>query len=499
MSKTTIERHLMLRTFFVTVTLTALLNSTPRAAADFFDGPAAGPGEPMFFSIYSIRTMQEESANMWKIANGRFTSAGPYYSTYFGSDPLARPDSFYAQVNEANALGLGFIAHIPWHPDVVNDTAGSVRGDSMAAIAEHDVRAHVRSVMNATLTDSTANDTVSAWYILPEALRPWVPAEMDYLEIVASEVALRDNIKQRPISMYNPNHRDVEELKTTTGLGLDWTMMGVYATNVSFDTRGARIADGVQRIVTAASETQTMPIPVFQLSEDYDNINDPTDRDIETLAHALGDVSDAEAIKHVIRHDVYQGIVRGAQGIQIWSGCDCRAGLTTFQEQLDGYVSVAQDMNGVDGLADVFLHGEARDDLTVNQTDGPSEVTHDGVTIDTVAMANMAYGGGRTLVLVNSSNSEISLDVSGLPTGEPIVLVDLFDDATRLVTDSFTVDMKPLGVSRFQIFPQAIPEPSSLALAAIGLSSLLGFSLLRRRRTPSPSQQCDLRKPGARS
>ncbi len=437
----------MLRKSVVALILAALLSPVPHASADdFFDGPAAASGEPMFFSIYSILPWAVGVDNMQKIADGGFTSAGPYYGTE--SNPLVNPTTFYARVGQAADHGLKYIAQIAEHPDVINNTSGHIRNESMEPLVAEDgalLRPHVRAVMDATLNDPVANATVSAWYVQPEELRWWRGPEVEYLRIVADEIAAHDP-QHRPVGMYNPNHRSSDELETMVNEGLDWTIMGVYATDDPFDTRAARVADGVNRVVTAAGNTQTKAVPVFQLSEDYDAV------DVQSLAQSLGGVSNAEAIKQVIRNDTYQGLIRGADGIQIWSGFATRPGLTTFQEQLDGYISVSQDVNGDEGLADIFLQGENRDDLTITQTAGPGSVTYDTITIDTVAAANLAYGEGRTLVLANSSNEEISIDVSGLPTDEAVFLVNLADNATQFVTDSFAIDMMPLDVAPLQIF-----------------------------------------------
>ena len=113
---------------------------------------------------------------------------------------------YYERVAEAAAEGLGLIAHVTMHPDVINDTSGYVRDNSMAAIPEAELRQHVRDVMDFTLNDPLANATVSAWYTLPEELRSWRTTEMNYLNIVADEVKNYDPLG-RPVSMYNPNHR----------------------------------------------------------------------------------------------------------------------------------------------------------------------------------------------------------------------------------------------------------------------------------------------------
>jgi len=440
-----VENHLLSPFWQVSLLLLVVACASPSSADDFFDGPAATPGDPIFYSIYSVLPSQKGNANMQKVADGGFTAAGPYYGTE--RDPTIDSTGFYARVNQAAAHGLNYIGHMPDHPDVINDTSGFIRGNSMAAIPEADLRQHVRDVMDFTLNDSTANATVSAWYTNPEELRPWRSQEMNYLHIVVDEIKSHDPLG-RPVSMYNPTHRSSSQLDTITGQGLDETLMGVYVTPVPFATRGARVANGADRILTSANSTSTKPVMGVQLSEDFNAA------DLSGLQAALGGATPAAAIKQVIRHDVYQGLMRGIEGVQIWSGCDCRTGLTTYSEQLDGYISVSEDLNLGLNLSDVFLQGESRSDFQATVLTGPTTVTHDSTTIDTITLSDIAYGDDRYLFLANSSNSPLTISVDGLPAGIPQIN-DLFTNAPELsvttATGQMLLDMAPLEVIGLQI------------------------------------------------
>jgi hypothetical protein len=359
----------------------------------------------------------------------------------------------------------------------VYDNNGYPTAASLNSISEASLRLHVRNTMNQVLNNPTANSTVAAWYVTPEELRPSVAAEMNYLSIVADEIKSYDT-SSRPVSMYNPNNSSSSDLQTVVNQGLDTTMMGVYATGVPFDTRGARIADGVNRIVSAAANTSTTPTAVFELSQNY-NLED-----LLYLRASLDFAPYSQAVKHVIRHDVYQGLIRGVEGVQVWSGCDCRSGLTNFSQQLAGYLSVADDVNGSLGLNDVFLQGEARTDFIATVLSGPSTVTHSTVTIDTVALADLAYGDERFLFLANSSNRTITLSVDGLPAGIGLSqIIDLFDNAPELTVNTNTgemlLSMEPLEVVALRIqnaavnTAVAVPEPTSCGLLFLGMSGSL--------------------------
>ena len=193
---------------------------------------------------------------------------------------------------------------------------------------------------------------------------------------------------------------------------------------------------------------------VFELSQDFDLL------DLQQLSSDLNGTTDAETIEHVIRHDVYQGLLRGIEAIQVWSGCDCRVGLTTFSEQLDGYISVSDDLNGSLGLANVFLHGEQRTDVQATLLSGPSTVTHLNTTIDSLVMSNIAYDGARYLFLANSANAPLSVNLAGLPTSL-IDIGDLFGNTGGVVTDPLTgdaqVNLDSLEVIALEINPIILP------------------------------------------
>lgn len=66
-------------------------------AAEFFEGPAASPAEPMHFGIYSVLTLDQGENNMARVADGFFTAAGPYYLDE--SNPLVDPSGFQSRVD----------------------------------------------------------------------------------------------------------------------------------------------------------------------------------------------------------------------------------------------------------------------------------------------------------------------------------------------------------------------------------------------------------------
>jgi len=441
-------------------------------AMEFFTGPVPSPAEPMHFGIYSIFPVDQGENNMARVADGFFTAAGPYYLDE--SNPLVDLSAFQSRVDEAESYCLRYMAHMPPHPEVQNDTTGAIRPNSISGIPEADIRQHVRTVIDAVNSNPFVPivPTVGAWFVEPEELRWWMPEEMGYLAVVADEIHNYDP-HGRPVTMYNANHLSAANLEWVASYGIDWTVGGLYATQISFDTRGPYIAERIRRIVSATDASLTTPIPVFELTSDYDPV------DLSGLQAALSNVSMAEAIRHVVRHDVYQGLIGGVRGVQIWSGCNCRAGLTTYSEQIESYISVAKDVNGELALKDVFLQGAPRKDFVVNQLTGPTTVSDGEATIPTVGIKDLAYGTSRYVFLVNSSNSPLNIEVSALtmPT-EDIEITDLFLNAPELIwngpTRTMSLGMEPLEVVGLRI----TPAPAVSLLSPVGRGLLLGLFAL---------------------
>lgn len=457
-------------------------------AAEFFEGPVASPAEPMHFGIYSVLTLDKGENNMARVADGFFTAAGPYYLDE--SNPLVDPSGFQSRVDEAESYGLSYMAHMPPHPEVVNDTTGAIRPNSMSGIPEADLRQHVRNVINAVdlIASIPIVPPVGAWFIEPEELRHWHTEEMNYLAVVADEIHNHDSYG-RPATMYNANNLSVANLELVGGQGIDWTVMGIYATGVTFDTRGPYIAERIRRIISATNVSSTTPIPVFELSHDYDPV------DLSGLQTALGNASVAETIGHVIRHDVYQGLIAGIRGVQIWSGCNCRIELTTYSEQIEGYISVASDINGELALKDVFVQGQHRSDFIVNQLTGPTTVSDGVTTIPTVGIRDFAYGTARYVFLINSSNTSLNIEVSAsaMPTAN-IEINDLFGNTPELVWDgptrTMSLGMEPLEVIGLRIAPAVAVVPllspvlGALLLGLFVLASVHSIGRLRRGAKP---------------
>jgi hypothetical protein len=164
---------------------------------------------------------------------------------------------------------------------------------------------------------------------------------------------------------------------------------------------------------------------------------------------------DAHLIPDWTRHDIYSALINGAKGVVVFSGFRRPELANYFDDYYQGYAAVAKELTGSLNLGQVFLFGEPRSDIAVAITSGPTTVSMTNPAAYTASSVNYAeiadVSGARYLFLVNSANSAVSVDVSGLPTGT-IYRRDLFESAgyTAMTGGNFSVTLDPLGVKAYR-------------------------------------------------
>jgi hypothetical protein len=256
---------------------------------------------------------------------------------------------------------------------------------------------------------------IAWWAIRPEELRPWRTDEMQYLTIVCETVRQNDPL-ERPIYLYNPNHRDAGSL-TPIARHVDVLAKGCYVNLVGRKRDRAWVRWSVEQEVEAlraAGRTDAIPLVMPELCRDPE----PNE--------------DAE-IRAWVRHDVYLGLASGAKGVLIWSLFKRREVSRTWQLWYDAYSECAQELNGELGLSQVFLFGERAKTLTVEPTRAPAAATvtlggeaeptttsdqerkQREVEVPSWTASEFAYGGRHWLFLINSANAPASFRLSGWP------------------------------------------------------------------------------------
>ena len=154
------------------------------------------------FGFYSVPREQFS-----RLADAGVTMVGPYYG----------PTPSVALLDDAKAMGLGVV--YPVGADEVDAV-----GAQVDAVAGH--------------------DAVVAWYVLPEELRPWVPAEVEYLDTVRRAVHGSD-ARRRPLLSYQPNHADRARL-VAISTAFDIVSRGLYAGYVGQGERRAWVRAGAE-------------------------------------------------------------------------------------------------------------------------------------------------------------------------------------------------------------------------------------------------------------
>ena len=287
------------------------------------------------------------------------------------------------------------------------------------------------------------------WYVKPEELRMWRKNEKEYLRIVTETIRETDPEK-RPVWMYDPNHRNSDGLKAT-GAFLDIIGKGCYVNLAGYEADRSWVRWTIDQETTACRELEKQdskkrtPILMPQLSQD------PFDPE------------DDKMIATWVRHDIYLGLMSGAKGVAIWSLFKRRGVKRTHHIFYEAYATVAQELKGPDGLGEVFLFGEDKNDLTITQTLGPKTIElftgprnklEDGTISEAekkkhtfnypaLATREISFAGKRYLFLCNSTRENLACEISGFP-GAGIKLEEHFSKKPHEIENQkISLDFKP--------------------------------------------------------
>jgi len=366
------------------------------------------------------------------LTNG-FTVAGPVYGDQA---------SYLAQ---CASNGWPAVAHVGLHLNFLDPKSAATLPDKAALKSE--IEKQVRSLVGVK--------EITWWAVTPEELRPWVASEMDYLATVC-EVIRRQDPRQRPIYLYNPNHRDGRTL-APVAKQVDLVAKGAYVNYAGRKRDRAWVRWSVEQEIEAV-RTTGRPGAVALLNPELCKDPEPSE--------------DGE-IRGWVRHDVYLGLASGAKGVVIWSLYPRKEVQRTWQVWYDAYAECGRELNGANGLAKVFLFGERRTDFKVSlvkgdvtmpvalggeaeaNTTSEQERASRKVDLPTWTAAEFAWGDSRWLILINSANSTAEFAVSGWPTASRAA--NVFDGAEIQLPESGTLSLAPpaYGVTalRFQAKP----------------------------------------------
>jgi hypothetical protein len=180
------------------------------------------------------------------------------------------------------------------------------------------------------------------------------------------------------------------------------------------------------------------------------------------------------------RHDAYMGLIMGGKGIQVWSGWRGRTGFsdTNFQAYLDGYLTVARDLNGPLNLGPVFLGGQRRTNVTMAITAGPLtlQTIYRGATnvYPSVTWLATALSGTNYLFAVNSGAQPVTATFGNLPR---TARIDLFAGTTNAtVGGAFSLTVAGLAVNAFRFAPNTAPVFRSGSLSTPAATAGTAYS-----------------------
>ena len=284
--------------------------------------------------------------------------------------------------------------------------------------------------------EAAADKSIAWWYLTPEELRWWLPNEIKYLELAYKAIKAADPDK-RPVWMYSPCHRNDEALAKEAAFQ-DIIGKGTYTNYAGQKDSRVWVRWSIEQEINAirlAAKKDAIPILVPEMFQ-------------EPLPE------EKALIPAWVKHDVYLGLVSGARGVVIFSLWP-RAKFPSHAVYYEAYCRIAEELNGANGLGQVFLFGEPRNDIQMKITGGPATVScklkikkMETFTYPAVAFANLAYGGKRYLIAVNSSSSVLTAEFTGFPQ-EKIAAENVFSGkpAEAPVNGVLKLEFKPYEVT----------------------------------------------------
>ncbi len=338
------------------------------------DPEAIEAPERIPFGLYSVPVDR-----FGELAAAGVTLVGPYY----GGAP--KP----GLLDAARDHGLGVLYPVGFDEVSIDDEARAALETQIDAVVDH--------------------PALAGWYVLPEEVRPWVDAEVEYLSWTRSVVRSRD-ASGRPLLSYQPNHRRRKELVAASA-SFDIVTRGLYANFVGAAHSRAWVREGARTIADASTDEQS-PWAVLEM-------------------FSQPEADDLDRVRAWVRHDVYASLVGGARGVLVFSGWP-REGFDAYGTYLDAYLEVASELNGPQSLATPLLRGAPSQGLTIRRVEGPGTVAVGGRQVESVAWS--VVGDGHTLwaYVVNSAEVPVSLEIQTRCRSEVVLGPGLDSDVLRL-------------------------------------------------------------------
>lgn len=427
----------MLRTVVVTALLVSISHAHFLAADDVAPGMSVYPnGEVFPFMGYSGKPARD--------AMHGFSVAGPDYGAQFSRAPEARAE----RLEWLRAVGLPMPAFIGVDMQFHDKEKYVERSEDQ-----------IRTEIERQVAEFVDDPLVCWWYLSPEEIRFWRKSEIDYLRI-ASETIRAADPKQRPIWMYEPNHRNAKSL-AKTGQYLDIIGKGSYVNLAGFERDRIWVRWSVEQEMAAiellreVDQRERFALVVPELCADPE------------------DPADDHLIPDWVRHDVYLGLISGAKGVAIWSLFRRPQVRRTWSIWYNAYAAAADELCGDADLGQVFLLGKPVPDekIAVSQARGPETVTlfvgdrtklelgtitdaeREGAEFDYSPLSSrlLEHDGASYVFMCNSHAEQAVSATLTFPIDETVVSLPDETPLTAKTAGTLEVRLAPFEVKIFRI------------------------------------------------
>ncbi len=343
-------------------------------------------------------------------ANG-FSVAGPNYA-----------EDQIAQLAAAEAAGLSY----PYKVGIKMNFLAKAP-EKPVELSEEEIKQRI----TAQVREVAGRESICWWYLGPEELRHWRKNEMTYLKAATEAIRAADPL-QRPIWMYEPNHREAASLELT-GQYLDVIGKGFYTNLAGYQNHRIWVRWSMEQQIEAIEALEKKdgrrrtPLVMPELCADPE------------------DPADDHLIPTWARHDTYLGLMSGGEGVAIWSLFPRAEVKRTWPIWYHAYSQLATELTGPLQLGRIFLHGTDLEAPGFQVLSGPkelpltkgskneleegttsaSEKKEGRITYPALGVRRLSHGGHTWIFLCNSSGTEtIKFQSAALPEGS--VATDVF-------------------------------------------------------------------------
>ena len=285
---------------------------------------------------------------------------------------------------------------------------------------------------------------IAYYYLTPEELRWWKKKEHDFIKVV-TDAAHEADPEKRPVWMYLPGHYGQNSIAKYADR-MDVIGKGCYTNYASRKNQRAWVRYSVDIMKNAAAQGKEadMVLAVLEMFRKVD----------QAELHRIPDWA---------RHDFYAALITGVKGLAIFSLSN-RSGFTQAHKMYyPAYSKAAKEITGKNGLGEIFLFGEHRNDLkwTVTSGDATTPLTFRGdpkknrpdrvVQYPSVGLANIAHARGRYLFMVNSAEKPLSGVISGVPENTVVKDAVTGEKITVAGKDGIKLEFKSLEVKLLKL------------------------------------------------